>query len=296
MELTLPIATHQTGLAPATIRQYIAQAHAWTRWATEHGVAAFPASAGDVVRYLEASGRSMSWRRVVVAMLGVAHHAAGAPNPAETFCVKASLRRFARIAPSPRQARPLTEADWQAAVAALDTSTPQGARDLAILGVMRGCLLRQSEVCALNADDIEDDVLIVRRSKTDQQGRGAALFVPTQARLALKAWMTWLPDRGAAVFRGVHRSGSILERLTTRSVSLILRRVCRKAGLPEDGISGHSPRVGMAQDLAEADIGLVEIQRAGRWRSPAMPGYYTRAASARRGAVARFYAEEKQDA
>lgn len=286
----LVAATHQTGLAPSTIAKYTAHARAWTQWATEHGVQAFPASAADVVRYLEGSGRSISWRRIVVAMLSVAHEAAGAKNPARSFAVKASLRRFSRCAPHQRQARPLHESDWQAAISSLDASTPQGARDLAILGVMRGCLLRQSEVCALDVDDIEEgDVLIVRRSKTDQQGRGAALFVPPQAAQALKAWLACLPELSGAVFREVHRSGSIMGRLTTRSISLILRRICRKAGISEDGISGHSPRVGMAQDLAAADIGLVEIQRAGRWKSPSMPGYYTRAAAARKGAVAKFY-------
>ena len=53
-------------------------------------------------------------------------------------------------------------------------------------------------------------------------------------------------------------------------------------------VSGHSLRIGAAQSLAERDVSLAELQRAGRWKSPAMPGYYVRGQEASRGAVARL--------
>ena len=71
----------------------------------------------------------------------------------------------------------------------------------------------------------------------------------------------------------------------------------RAMGLPDpaaselgDGFSGHSPRVGMAQDLAADGAALPELMQAGRWRSSAMPALYVRAQSAGRGAVAKYYA------
>ena len=53
-------------------------------------------------------------------------------------------------------------------------------------------------------------------------------------------------------------------------------------------MSGHSLRVGSAQSLAAAGASVVEMQQAGRWKSPAMPGQYARKQMARRGAVARL--------
>ena len=52
-------------------------------------------------------------------------------------------------------------------------------------------------------------------------------------------------------------------------------------------LSGHSLRVGGAQSLAAGGASIVEMQTAGRWQSPAMPGHYARGQLAARGAVAR---------
>ena len=55
----------------------------------------------------------------------------------------------------------------------------------------------------------------------------------------------------------------------------------------EGRVSGHSLRVGDAQSLAGGGASIVEMQTAGRWQSPAMPGHYARGQLAARGAVAR---------
>ena len=71
----------------------------------------------------------------------------------------------------------------------------------------------------------------------------------------------------------------------------IARRVssaAAAAGLGE-GFTGHSARVGMAQDLARTGTELPALMTAGRWQSPTMPARYTRAEQAGRGAIARFY-------
>ncbi len=56
----------------------------------------------------------------------------------------------------------------------------------------------------------------------------------------------------------------------------------------EGRISGHSLRVGYAQDLASAGAELTELMNAGRWQSPAMPAHYARGQLAGRGTVARL--------
>ena len=53
------------------------------------------------------------------------------------------------------------------------SKTLAGLRDSAMIRLMSDCLLRISEVVAVNVEDI-DKVLTVRSSKTDQEGEGAA--------------------------------------------------------------------------------------------------------------------------
>ena len=61
----------------------------------------------------------------------------------------------------------------------------------------------------------------------------------------------------------------------------------RLLALEVRSVSGHSLRVGSAQSLAAAGTSLVEMQQAGCWESPTMPGHYARAELASRGAVDR---------
>jgi hypothetical protein len=54
-------------------------------------------------------------------------------------------------------------------------------------------------------------------------------------------------------------------------------------------MSGHSCRVGMAQDLVEFGADLPGLMQAGRWKSPQMPARYYEGLAAKRGAVAQMY-------
>ena len=147
-----------------------------------------------------------------------------------------------------------------------------GLRDAAIVALMSDAMLRVSEVAALDCADLatetdESGRLTIRYSKTDQKGEGAVQFIgaPTVR-------------RGAVV-------GT--ERIADRSVRRIIARRAADAEV-EGRISGHSLRVGAAQSLAAAGASVVDMQTAGRWKSPEMPGRYARGQLAARGAVARL--------
>ena len=55
-----------------------------------------------------------------------------------------------------------------------------------------------------------------------------------------------------------------------------------------EGISGHSTRVGAAQDLTAAGFGLAEIMQNGRWKTGETLMRYTEHLQARRGAMAKL--------
>jgi hypothetical protein len=61
-------------------------------------------------------------------------------------------------------------------------------------------------------------------------------------------------------------------------------------------VSGHSTRVGAAQDLAELDIDLAAITQAGGWKSPRMPLQYAEKINAARSGMARAAATAGRDA
>ena len=73
-----------------------------------------------------------------------------------------------------------------------------------------------------------------------------------------------------------------------RQISNRIAAAAKQAGL-EGRYSGHSPRIGMAQDLARDDTELPSMMQAGRWKSPEMPARYIRKVTAAKGPVARWY-------
>ena len=129
-----------------------------------------------------------------------------------------------------------------------------GLRDALLVRIMSDCLLRGAEAEALDVSDIAfvngSLHVEVRRSKTDQEGRGETLYAgPETARLARR----WLETAGIAdgpLFRPVNKAGRVADtRLTVRSVRNIVQRCAEDAGIG-GRVSGHSPAGGIGAVVA----------------------------------------------
>nr|MBC8238967.1 tyrosine-type recombinase/integrase [Alphaproteobacteria bacterium] len=81
------------------------------------------------------------------------------------------------------------------------------------------------------------------------------------------------------------RSGKVSETLHAAMVGHIIAKMAKRAEIDAE-LTGHSLRVGVAQDLTAAGFELSGIMQAGRWKSPEMPARYSARLSAKRGAVA----------
>jgi site-specific recombinase XerD len=169
-----------------------------------------------------------------------------------------------------------------------------GYRDSAMIRLMSDCLLRVSEVVAVNCGHFKQNTLIVQRSKTDQQGAGVALYVTSDTRKAISQYREKAGITRGALFRPIRRGGHIqTSRLTDVSARKIIKKRAADAGV--DGfISGHSLRVGSAVSLAKAGASVVDLQVAGRWKNSQMPAHYARAEMAERGAIARYKENKSQ--
>ena len=162
-----------------------------------------------------------------------------------------------------------------------ETARARGNFDVALISVMRDAMLRVSEAAELTWADIHTEPdgsgrLLIRRSKTDSEGRGAVAFVSAGTMTALSR------------IEGSRSGGDAVFALSPNQLSRRIKQAARAAGLGE-GYSGHSPRVGMARGLVRAGVELPALMHAGRWRSPAMPAHYARNEIAGNSAVARFY-------
>ena len=163
-----------------------------------------------------------------------------------------------------------------------------GLRDAAMIRLMSDCLLRISEVVAVNVGDFKGSTLTLRSSKTDQEGTGETLYVCEKTRELLQQYREQAEITRGAVFRHIRRGGHVQsDRLTTVSARRIIQKRAQAAGV-EGFISGHSLRVGSAVSLAQAGATVVDMQVAGRWKSSQMPAHYAKAELAERGAIARF--------
>jgi hypothetical protein len=100
------------------------------------------------------------------------------------------------------------------------------------------------------------------------------------------------------IFRRLIGRGEIGDALHPGSIVPIFKRVAQWIGMPARfvaEVSGHSTRVGAAQDLAELDIDLVAITQAGGWKSPRMPLQYPEKINAARSGMARAAAATGRD-
>ncbi len=146
-------------------------------------------------------------------------------------------------------------------------------RDAAMVAVASDALLRVSEVAALKVPDVDPEAgtLTVRRSKTDQAGAGAVLFLGPPTVRRVRRWTAAAGLTAGPLFRRVSKAGRVGPRgLHPNSVRAIIQHRAGAAGV-QGRVSGHSLRVGAAQSLAAAGAGTAEMQVAGRWKSANWP-------------------------
>ena len=197
-------------------------------------------------------------------------------NPAEHPSVARALSGLKRKNPrASRQMSPIRESDYERIVEVAQQprgwetereAIIRGAFAIALIGMMRDALLRIGEASKVRWSDLERQadgagVLTIRKSKTDQEGKGQVVFVTENSMVALDAWRSINLSLGVVL-----SADDRIFPLCEESLHQRIRAACQAAGL-KGRYGGHSCRVGMAQDLAAEGYSLAEIQLAGRWDS-----------------------------
>jgi integrase len=118
---------------------------------------------------------------------------------------------------------------------------------------------RRFELVALDYADLkfvsEGLETLVRRSKTDQEGKGLTKVITygsDPATCPVRSVKDWLELSGIVegpVFRPINRHEHMsAKRLTGFAVAVIVKRLAKKAGLPIPQLSGHSLRAGFVTE------------------------------------------------
>lgn len=270
--------------APATLKSYLTDVRIFMEWCEARQICALPTDVQAVCAFLEDQAANLcpsSVRRRLYAIRKV-HRLLRLPDPTWDEEVNITIRRVRRSQFNrPKQAKGMTRDYLERCLAALP-DTPWGLRDRAMLSLGYDLLTRRSELVALRSDDISlrgDGTLraIIRRSKSDPFGMGRIAFSSRRSAELVGAWLDWRGDDIEPLFCGIYQGKPINRSLGTTKVKLIIKEAIAAAGLPPEDVqafSGHSLRVGAAQDLLCAGFDTAAIMRAGGWKSVNVLGRY----------------------
>jgi len=288
-------------LAPATRRAYEGHARRFGAWAGDLGIRN-PSDRviADYAGHLRKAGSAPATvKQAVAALRAIARGLGLEPSGA---LATAEIRRAGRENRDRRRGS-APSVEWEAADLAARLAERAGdlggIRDAAIIRVTSDALLRVAEVSSLDVSDfdIREDGsgrLLLRASKTDQEGEGAVLFLGPPTVSAIQVYLAAAGHEDGPLFQRARRGGHPAPgRLSDRSIRSVLTRRLAEAGA--DGASGHSLRRGSAASLAARGASLVELQQAGRWQDPRQPARYAAGELAARGPVARLRYRKDSD-
>ncbi len=284
-------------LADTTRETYDTGWRSWSRWAEANGLSALPAAPKDLqawVAELIRQKKKPNTVRTYLAAVAERHNSRPEPNPAHDPEIRKLMAGLNRTCVAkgctPQQANSLRWSDIEriihtahnprhnrpgGRVETVEQAAQRSRVDIAMIALAHDAALRCGELLALRWMDIETPeadglhVVRIRRSKTDQTGKGAVAPISdftAQAIAEIKSDEANPHDR---IFK-----------ISPSTVTRRMRAAAKAAGIDPANITSHSPRVGMAQDLAASEITMLGVMQAGRWKSAATALRYTEHLSA----------------
>ncbi len=260
--------------APATIRAYKSNFEQFIDYCNLEQQDALPAESKNVASYIKklSNGKLKSSSiRIAVAAISTIHRLNNLTDPTQHPIVKIEMRRMHRqLGREAKQAFGITRPILNQMIAQTDNS-PRGVRDRALISVAYDTLCRRSEIVNLRVEDIEsyNDKLRIRlrKSKTDPYGNGRLLILNPLSEKYLLDWLVLLNAYEGFIFRSI-RGAKIQDQISAAQINRIYKYLAKKVGLEKNiymKISGHSMRVGGAQDLLASGYSLGVIMTKGRW-------------------------------
>lgn len=275
-----------------TIRSYEVDLRSFRAWCLAQDKSWLPTDARTIATYLDEKVEtlSVSSLRRRLAAINFAHRMSDLSSPTASSSVHLALRRASRRkGRRPKQAKGLTADILKIILKKIPTSLP-GIRDAALISVGYDTLCRSSEISIMRIEDLHVSSdgkcsILIARSKNDQEGAGRLAWMSPRTFTLLKKWLKVANIEEGPLFRGFHCRRVSPRALDTCSIRRLIKRAARRAGVDKniaEELSGHSMRVGAAQDMLVAGFDALAIMQAGGWKTASVLLRYVENASTRK--------------
>ena len=264
--------------ADTTIRAYEMNIKTYVEFCQKYQHSVLPSSIPGIVHFIDhLVGLELSAfyiRRHLTAIAHI-HRMTRHSDPTQDPDVKIALRRaFRQRGRFQKQAHPIGREILDQILKVLPNNL-YGLRDRLLILIAYENLLRRSEIISLYIEDLMAidhpqyyAKILLRKSKTDPFKEGRWLYLSEKTYQAAQAWLKESGLTSGYLFRGMRKGLHMTEQLHGGQVNKILKKRAKQAGLDDEviqKISGHSIRVGAAQDLCLAGKTLPQIMAKGRW-------------------------------
>ena len=236
-----------------------------------------PASPEMIAEYLAQCAGKVAVATLQHRLIAIhcAHTDQGIPSPIMDRLVKRTMQGIRRtFGTAQHRVKALVKDDLLEMMVFVDQQKPlKAARDKALLLIGFAGAFRRSELVALRCEDItqyDNGIeLLLRRSKTDQEGAGRTVFIPHAKGnrcpvTALKNWLELARIANGPLFRRISRYDKVVgnKALTPQSVALIVKSTVRKMAGDNAAktVAGHSLRAGYCTEAAMVGLQPYQIR------------------------------------
>ena len=256
-------------------------------WCSEKNIEPFPINSRALcsyIEYLQPNAAYSSIRRRISSLRRL-NKLLGFDDQTQTEEVYLAIRRLKRSKSLVQRQAVGINRDILIKMITAQPDTLAGTRNRALLSLGYDFLARRSELVAIRNDDLKftpDGALkgMIRKSKTDQYGKGRLVFGSERSAKLVRKWLRLKPRVIQPVFCAINHGKCEDRAICDRNVNDIIKRSVvkvKRCARPSDlEVSGHSLRVGAAQDLLIKGCDLAAIMRAGGWSDPSTVSRYLR--------------------
>ena len=263
--------------SPRTLRGYASDLRVFTAWCLVQRRPWLPADPHVLAAFVDDQVKQQCLSTIKRRLCAIAfvHRMRDLPPPTDANVVRLAVRRASRKrSRRPKQVRGLTNALREQIIAACP-STLAGLRDAALISVGYDTLCRSSELSAMQVGHVtlegeETASVIIPRCKSDIVGDGRVAYLSPQTTSLLTRWLGQANLAAGPLFRSLHLNRPFDGPLATSSIRRLIKRATARVGLDASiakELSGHSMRIGAAQDMMVAGFDALAIMQAGGWKS-----------------------------
>ena len=235
-----------------TLRAYQSDFRDFSAFCAKNGLSSMPTQPKIVALYITHLSKSSKFSTLKrrIASISVLHKLKGHYLDTKHPIIMENLHGIKRTLGSRQKAKkPILINDLRLIIKAIDK---EKIRDKALILIGFSGGFRRSELVNINYDDIEfvpEGVkILIKRSKTDQSGEGSIKAIPYFENQEFCPVVT-LKNYINKKFHNTN-DGKVFD-ISDKSVSLIIKRYAKKAGLDSSRYAGHSLRSGFATTAAE---------------------------------------------